>query len=89
MIVVHWTCVLELGPLIGAPAALILPVARSFAAGWKASLAGQGVNLELSTGADVFVNMRINHGLCELLDVMFSYVCDGSKDLWIYNVKLF
>ena len=29
----------------------------------------------------MFVNMRINHGLCELLDVMFSDVCDGSKDL--------
>ena len=29
----------------------------------------------------MFVNMIINHGLCELLDVMFSDVCDGSKDL--------
>ena len=28
----------------------------------------------------MFVNMRINHGLCEMLDVMFSDVCDGSKD---------
>ena len=31
------------------------------------------------------MNMRINHGLCELLcellDVMFSDVCDGRKDL--------
>ena len=29
----------------------------------------------------MFVNMRVNHGLCELLEVMFSDVCDGSKDL--------
>ena len=29
----------------------------------------------------MFVNMRINHELCEMLEVMFSDVCDGSKDL--------
>ena len=81
MIAGHWTCTLESGPLIGAPVTLILPAARIFAAGWKVSLAGLSVNLELSTGADVFVNMRINHGLCDLLDVMFSDVCNGRKDL--------
>ena len=81
MIVGHWTCALESGPLIGAPAALILPAARSFAAGYKVSLGGWTVNLELSRGADVFVNKIINHELCELLDVMFSDVCDRSKDL--------
>ena len=39
------------------------------------------VGPELSPGTDVFVKMRINHGLCEMLDVMFSDVCDRSKDL--------
>ena len=34
----------------------------------------------------MFVNMRINRGLRELLDVIFSDECDRSKDLWIYNV---
>ena len=29
----------------------------------------------------MFVNMRINHRLCEMSDVMISDVCDGSKDL--------
>ena len=43
MIVGHWTCTLESGLLIGAPVALILPAAGIFAAGWKASLAGQSV----------------------------------------------
>ena len=43
--------------LIGAPVATILPAAGIFAAGWKVSLAGPSVNLELSTGADAFVNM--------------------------------
>ena len=51
------------------------------AGGKKASPADLAVGAELSTGTDVFVNMRINHGLCEMLDVMFSDVCDRSKDL--------
>ena len=41
---------------------------------------------ELSAGTDVFVNVRIDRRLREMLDVMFSDVCDRSKDLYIYNV---
>ena len=29
----------------------------------------------------MFVNMRINHGLCEIVDVMFSDVCDGLVNI--------
>ena len=44
-------------------------------------MAGLAVGPVLSTGTDVFVNMRINRGLREMLDVMFSDVCDRSKEL--------
>ena len=51
------------------------------AGGWKASPADLAVGPERSPGMDVFVNVRINRGLREMLDVMFSDVCDRSKDL--------
>ena len=51
------------------------------AGGWKASPADLAVGPELSPRTDVFVNVRINRGLREMLDVMFSDVCDRSKDL--------
>ena len=51
------------------------------AGGWKASPADLAVGPELSPGTDVFVNARINRRLREMLDVMFSDVCDRSKDL--------
>ena len=41
----------------------------------------RAVGPEFSTRMDVFVNMRINRRLRELLDVMCSDVCDRSKDL--------
>ena len=37
------------------------------------------VGPERSPGTDVFVNVRINRGLREMLDVMFSDACDRSK----------
>ena len=33
----------------------------------------------------MFVNMRINRGLREMLDVMFSDVCDRSKEYIMRN----
>ena len=51
------------------------------AGGQKASPADLAVGPELSTGTDVFVNVRINRELREMLDVMFSHICDRSQDL--------
>ena len=51
------------------------------AGGWKASPAGLAVGPELSPGMDVFVNVRINRRVREMLDVRFSDVCDRSNDL--------
>ena len=41
------------------------------------------VGPERSPGTDVFVNVRINSRLREMLNVMFSDACDRTKDLWI------
>ena len=51
------------------------------AGGWKASPPDLAVGPELLPGTDVFVNVRIDRRLREMLDVMFSDVCDRSQDL--------
>ena len=53
----RWTCALESWPLIGSPAATILPAGGIFGSGWSVGLAGPSVNLERLKRADVFVNM--------------------------------
>ena len=51
------------------------------AGGWKASPADLAVDPERSPGTDVYVNVIINSRLREMLNVMFSDVCDRRKDL--------
>ena len=50
-------------------------------ADWCAAATDLAVGPELSTGTDVFANVRIIRRLREMLEVMFSDVCDRSKDL--------